>query len=57
MPHDPDIKALLRIAAVWNIPVACNPASADLLVSSPLLNKAYEYRIPDYSAYEQNRNA
>ena len=53
-PHDPDVKALLRIAVVWNIPVACNRASADYMISSPLLSSAYERRLPEYDAY-QNR--
>jgi methylglyoxal synthase len=50
-PHDPDVKALLRLAVVWNIPIACNRASADLMVSSPLLEGSYERTLPDYGTY------
>jgi methylglyoxal synthase len=50
-PHDPDIKALLRIAMVWDIPVACNRSSADFMISSPLMSGRYERVIEDYSAY------
>ena len=50
-PHDPDVKALLRIAVVWNIPMACNRASADLMVSSPLMSSPYERMMPDYRTY------
>lgn len=51
LPHDPDIKALLRIAAVWNIPLACNRATADFLISSPLMDRAYDRIVPDYASY------
>ena len=44
-PHDPDVKALLRIAVVWNIPVASNRASADFLISSHLFNSEYERNV------------
>jgi methylglyoxal synthase len=50
-PHDPDVKALLRLAVVWNIPIACNRASADFMVSSPLMESSYERAQPDYDAY------
>jgi methylglyoxal synthase len=52
-PHDPDVKALLRIAVVWNVPVACNRASADFMVSSPLMTSAYERHLPDYEEYRR----
>jgi methylglyoxal synthase len=50
-PHDPDVRALLRIAVVWNIPVACDRASADFMISSPLMESTYQRLVPDYQTY------
>jgi methylglyoxal synthase len=50
-PHDPDIKALLRLAVAWNIPFACDRASADFIFTSPLMLQDYEIITPDYSIY------
>lgn len=55
MPHDPDVKALLRMAVVWNIPIACNRASADFMISSPLMDAAYDRLVPDYSEYRNRK--
>ena len=50
-PHDSDVRALLRITVVWNIPVACNRASADFMITSPLLSSPYQRFSPDYHRY------
>lgn len=54
-PHDPDVKALLRMAVVWNIPIACNRASADFMISSPLMDAEYDRLVPDYQEYRDRR--
>ena len=54
-PHDPDVKALLRMSVVWNIPTACNRASADFMISSPLMDNPYDRLLPDYDIYRGRR--
>ncbi len=50
-PHDPDVKALLRIAVVWNIPIACNRSSADFIFSSHLMKEEYNRIVPEFDNY------
>ena len=54
-PHDPDIKALLRIAIVYDIPVANNRATADFLISSKYMNEPYEHKLLDYKKMTEKR--
>jgi methylglyoxal synthase len=54
-PHDPDVKALLRMAVVWNIPIACNRASADFMISSPLMDGEYDRLVNDYDDYRKRK--
>lgn len=56
-PHDPDIKALLRLAVLRNIPTACNRATADFMISSPLMAEEYEHPMPDLDRYATRRDA
>ena len=55
LPHDQDIKALLRLAVVWNIPVACNRATADFIFASPLLSNGYKRKMPDFFEYNTRK--
>jgi methylglyoxal synthase len=50
-PHDSDVKALLRLGVAWNIPMACDRATADFIMTSPLMNEEYEASMPDYTDY------
>ena len=50
-PHDSDVKALLRVAIAWNCIVACDRATADFILTSPLMSDDYHVHIPDYSNY------
>lgn len=54
-PHDSDVKALLRLGVAWNILLACDRATADFIVTSPLMQEVYENRLPDYSTYLKRR--
>jgi methylglyoxal synthase len=56
LPHDPDVKALLRVSVVWNIPIAMNRSSADFLISSPLMCQDYSRRLPNYQTYRDRFN-
>jgi methylglyoxal synthase len=50
-PHDVDVKALLRIAVVYNLPIAMNRSTADFIISSPLISEKYVPKLKDYSTY------
>lgn len=54
-PHDSDIKALLRLAVAWNLPMACDRTTADFLMTSKFMQEEYTYSLPDYTQY-LNRN-
>jgi methylglyoxal synthase len=50
-PHDSDVKALLRLGVAWNILLACDRATADFILTSPMMQEKYETILPDYSTY------
>ncbi|MCG7852161.1 MAG: methylglyoxal synthase [Methanosarcinaceae archaeon] len=54
-PHDVDVKALLRIAVLYNLPIACNRSTADFMISSPLLDREYEQAVVDYGEYIERK--
>jgi len=54
-PHDPDVKALLRVAVTYNILIACDRATADFLLTSPLMHQEYDAILPDYSLYTKRK--
>ncbi|APJ02443.1 methylglyoxal synthase [Silvanigrella aquatica] len=54
-PHDPDIRALLRVAVVWNVPMACNRATADFLINSPYFSSEYTKQVIDFTVYKSRK--
>ena len=55
-PHDPDVKALLRIASVYDIPIATNRSTADFIITSPLMNEEYQHEVMNFQQSVQERS-